>query len=186
MTARQALTDERKEVFLQVRRQTGSIRAAAAASPHAAERDRPGYETFRDAINHDSEFAAQVAEAKNAALGKVEQAIAERAFSPEETPIFSKGEVVGYRRSYRDANNLLLRLAERLSDDWAPKKNVKGEVEHKAVFGLTTQHLDMLNEPEREQLLGLLETIEQRSKSNGVKRIPSESQGATEDSGSAQ
>lgn len=161
--------ERRREVFLQVLRDTGSVSAAcAAATPHSdgGRETRPGYRSFLDLMKRDPDFAAEVEEAKNHALGMVERTIADRAFNPEQLPIFHRGELVGYREDRRDANVLLLRLAERLSDEWSPKKHVKGEVEHRhahAVFMLEIGHLELLTADERERFLSLLSLIEERS-----------------------
>lgn len=66
------LTPERKRIFLDAVRQTGSLRAAAAlASPHSDPSTyRPGYETFRDAARRDPAFAQEIREALNDAMGR--------------------------------------------------------------------------------------------------------------------
>lgn len=174
MTARHPIDERRRAVFLKVLAETGSVTAAAAAAtPHSdgGKENRAGYRSFLDLMKRDVEFAAAVDEAKTAALGRVEQAIADRAFAPEQTPIFSRGELVGYRESYRDANTLLLRLAETLAPDrWSPRKQLKGEVqhshqhrhEHGIVFALAPEHVLLLGKDEQELLLGLLEQLRTR------------------------
>ncbi len=80
---------------------------------------------------------------------------------------------MGYRESYRDANQLLLRLAERLSPEaWASKKHIKGEVRHEHdhrhafEFTLRAKHVLLLPEDKREQFIEAVETITERSKEN--------------------
>lgn len=171
MTTHRPIDRRRQQVFLQVLRETGSVSgAAAAATPHSdgAKDGRPGYRSFLDLMKRDPEFAREVEEAKNHALGLVEKTIADRAFNPEQVPIFSRGELVGYKEERRDANQLLLRLAERLDpESWSPKKQIKGEVEHKHLHGhlvLQLEQLDVLSLDERGQLLSLLDLIEERTR----------------------
>lgn len=183
MSTHRPIDRRRQDVFLDVLRQTGSISgAAAAATPHG-EGDRPGYRSFLDLMKRDPEFAREVEEAKNHALGRVEQEISRRAFTPDERPIFAKdGTLLGVHRDHRNANQMLLRLAERLSDDWSPKKHVTGEVEHKhlhahAVFQLELEHLELLHPDERERFVSLLSLIEERSRE--PERLPEGGAAAT-------
>ena len=166
--------------------------ACSACTPHSDNKEgRPGHRTIIDAIRRDPEFASQVEEAKQHALGLVEETIARRAMTPEKTPIFQKGELVGYRESYRDANQLLLRLAERLSPEaWASKKHIKGEVEHRhdhrvgiLMFRVEAEDVMLLDdESERELLIELLSKINKLKEENdGRRALPAP--GATSDEG---
>ena len=194
MGSRRRLDERRREVFLETLRRTGSVSAAsAAATPHSdgGKENRAGYRTFLDEIKRRPEFAQQVEEAKQHALGLVEETIARRAMTPEKTPIFQKGELVGYRESYRDANQLLLRLAERLSPEaWASKKHIKGEVEHRhehrvgiVMFRVEAEDVMLLDdESERELLIELLSKINKLKEENdGRRALPAP--GATSDEG---
>ena len=160
---RQPVDDRRKEVYLEVLRKTGSkAAAAAAASPHAdPNARRPGFASFRDLIRKDPEFAEQVADAKQFALGLVERTIAERALTPERRPIFVKGELVDWVEDRRSADKLLLAVARRLDPGaWSEKSEVKvdGQVrhEHAHMFALEARHVLLLDDGDRETLVALL------------------------------
>lgn len=151
------ITEDRKDVYLRVLAETGSHPAAArAASPHLADSPgaRPGYSSFADLRHMDPEFAQACEEAERAALGKVEQAIVERAFTLDERPIFGKdGVKLGVQTDSRPANQMLLRLAERLAPaDWSPRKQQSITAEHQhthehrhgVVFELRHEHIMLL------------------------------------------
>lgn len=168
------VTDERKRIFIDVLSRTGSMSAAAAAAtPHGESAEgRPGYTSFRDEIKRNPEFAAEVDEAKNRALARVEEAIAERAFTLDEKPIFDKeGRQVGVQVDRRNANMMLLRLASKLDpDSWADRRKIDGSVKHEHEhrhshgfeFTLRAEHLSLLPEAARHQLVDLLDLIENR------------------------
>lgn len=170
--AHQPMSEDRRRVFLEALANSGSMQAAAAAaSPHCSGR-RPGYETFRDLMRNDPAFAEAVVEAKQRALGRVEQEITRRAFKPDERPIFGKdGTLLGVQTDHRNANTLLLRLAEKLDpESWAPKKHVKGEVDHKhdhqhshaVMFALEARHVLLLDEDDQHSLMSLLAKLRER------------------------
>ena len=168
--AHQPMTEDRRRVFLEALATTGSMQAAAAAaSPHCTGR-RPGYETFRDLIRSDPAFAEAVAEAKQRALGRVEEEIARRAFKPDERPIFGKdGALLGVQTDHRNANTLLLRLAERLDPEaWTPKKHLSGTVSHQhdhshaVMFALEARHVLLLDANDQEALMSLLGKLRER------------------------
>jgi len=169
-TAHQPVSDDRRRVFLEALATTGSMQAAAAAaSPHCSGR-RPGYESFRDLIRTDAAFAEAVAEAKQRALGRVEEEIARRAFKPDERPIFGKdGSLLGVQTDHRNANTLLLRLAERLDPEaWTPKKHLSGTVSHQhdhshaVMFALEARHVLLLEPTDQEALMSLLGKLRER------------------------
>ena len=153
--------------------ETGSHNAAArAASPHLADSTspRPGYESFKDIRKMDLEFATACEEALSSALGKVEAAIVERAFTLDTRPIFDKdGNQLGVQTDSRPANQMLLRLAERLHPKrWTQRKqsNVTASVEHThthrhgmVVFKLETHHLALLPEERRQRFIEDLQLI---------------------------
>lgn len=168
-----AVTDERKLVYLQVLAETGSHPAAAcAASPHLADStgQRPGYSSFADMRRTDPDFAAACEEAERRALGKVEKTIVDRAFTLDERPIFAKdGTKLGVQTDSRPANQMLLRLAERLAPaDWSPRKQQSITAEHQhthehrhgvVVFQLEPHHLKLLPDERRDRFLEDLQTI---------------------------
>lgn len=123
-------------VFRRVFRETGSVAAAcAAASPHlgqpADSGHGPAYRTFNGWINRYPEIAAEYEEDRYHALGRVEQALAERSMTPERVPVFSNGKLMGWREVWRDANALLLRRAARLDPAaWAQRTQADVRVEH--------------------------------------------------------
>ena len=175
----QRITEERKQVFLKVLAETGSRAAAArAASPHldGGEGDRPGYESFRDLWKRDPEFALSVQRAESEALGKVEAEIAKRAFTLDERPIFGKdGRLLGTQKDSRPANQMLLRLAERLAPQtWAQRKHheIDGKVSHEHQHSMVVAQLEpadilMLAPDEQTELLRLVQKIADRKSETG-------------------
>lgn len=161
-SARQPISDERKEVFLEVLRRTGSVcHAASSASPHCGG-DRPGYSGFRDLARKDPEFARAVSEAKAEALGQIEAAIAKRAVEGWERPIFQRGQLVGTERCYD--TNLMLRYASRLDPAWSEKRQleVEGKVEHNyggVMLSISPDDVLKLEPAEQTQLVALIEKI---------------------------
>jgi hypothetical protein len=168
----QRVTAERKRVFLRVLAETGSrSAAAAAASPHldGGKGGRPGYESFKSQWQRDPEFALAIQEAEQRALGKVESAISERAFTLDERPIFDRqGNKIGVQTDSRPANQMLLRLAERMAPSiWTQQKHhqVDGKIAHdhqrSSVSVATLEPTDvLLLEPdEQNELLRLVAKI---------------------------
>ncbi len=128
---------------------------------------RPGYASFRDLIRKDPEFAQQVADARQHALGLVERTIAERALTPERRPIFVKGEVVDWVEDRRSSDKLLLAVARRLDPGaWSEKSELKvdGRVrhEHAHMFVLEARHVMLLDDGDRETLVALLGKMSDR------------------------
>ncbi len=144
--------------------------AANAASPHAEAKDgRGGYSTFRDLVRRDPIFAEEAAAARDQALGKVEQEIVKRAFTPDERPIFGKdGKLLGVHTDHRNSNAMLLALARRLSPEaWSERHQlqVDGRVIHQHQGGgteLRSEHIELLSEPEQAVLLALIGKIYDR------------------------
>jgi hypothetical protein len=167
----QRVTAERKQVFLKVLAETGSrSAAAAAASPHldGGDGDRPGYESFRDLWKRNPEFALEVQRAESQALGRVESEIAKRAFTLDERPIFDRqGNKIGVQTDSRPANQMLLRLAERLAPGtWAQQKHhqIDGKIAHDhqhsvAVATLEPRDVLLLSTDEQHELLRLVGKI---------------------------
>ena len=171
-----AMTDDRQRVYLDVLAETGSHPAAArAASPHLADSPgpRPGYSSFADLRRLDPDFANACDEAERRALGKVEQAIVQRAYTLDERPIFGKdGTLLGVQTDSRQANQMLLRLAERLAPDaWTQRKHATVDAKHQhthahrhgmIVFQLKTYHLGLLPTDRRERFVEDLKHIHAR------------------------
>jgi hypothetical protein len=167
----QRVTAERKRVFIKVLAETGSrSAAAAAASPHldGGKGCRPGYESFKSQWQRDPEFALAIQEAEQRALGKVESAIAERAFTLDERPIFDRqGNKIGVHTDRRTANAMLLRLAERMAPGtWAQRKHheIEGKIAHDhqhsvAVATLEPSDVLLLEPDEQDELLRLVGKI---------------------------
>ena len=168
-----SITPERRAIYLKVLAETGSHPAAArAASPHLADSPgpRPGYSSFADLRRTDPDFAAACREAEQQALGRVEAEIVRRSFELDRRPIFDRaGRQIGEQVDSRPANQLLLRLAERLDPSWAPKKNATVDAththehhhrhEHEVVFALRPEHLALLPEDRRRRFVDDLRTI---------------------------
>jgi len=167
----QRITEERRQVFIRVLAETGSrSAAAAAASPHldGGDGSRPGYESFRDLWKRDPKFALEVQRAESQALGRVESEIAKRAFTLDERPIFDRqGNKIGVQIDSRPANQMLLRLAERLAPQtWQQRKHheIDGKISHDhqhsvAVATLQPQDVLLLEPDEQNELLRLVGKI---------------------------
>lgn len=164
----QPLTDQRKRIFCETLAKTGSMAAAAEAATPWATGEKHGYETFRDAIRRDPEFALAVENAKQAALASVEQMIVERAMNPPTKPYFERGKLMGFTEDRMSSDKLLLSLARKLNpNDWIEKKAVEhsGSVAHAhahAVAVLSPADVMVLDEEDREAFMGLLEKIAER------------------------
>jgi hypothetical protein len=168
------VTEARKNIFIRVLKETGSrAAAAAAASPHTdgGQGGRPGFETFRDLRKRDPEFALAVERAETEALGRVEAEIVKRAFTLDERPIFDRaGNKIGVQKDSRPANQMLMRLAEKLSPEtWArrSKTEIEGRLVHQNIASTSIAVLEpadvlLLSEGEQDQLLDLIGKIEQR------------------------
>jgi hypothetical protein len=164
------VTEARKKIFLRVLSETGSrAAAAAAASPHTdgGKGGRPGYETFRDILRRDPQFALAVEQAETEALGRVEAEIVNRSFTFDERPIFDRnGNKVGVQKSSRSANQMLLRLAEKLAPEtWTPRKHheVDGRVSHEhsvTVATLEPSDVLLLDQDEQSELVRLIQKID--------------------------
>ena len=157
------LTDARKATYLEVLRTTGSHAAAArAATPGATSDRRPGHMTWVGLRRTDPEFAAACDAALQDALGMLEKAAFDRALNGWKRPVYQQGQLVGHDLVVD--NGLLLRVLSRLDPSWSPNRNVtvEGSIEHNHQHGIAAigvQDLMHLSEPEREQLLILLEKI---------------------------
>jgi hypothetical protein len=120
------VSDERKRIYLEVLAETGSHPAAArAASPHLADSSspRPGYTSFADLRRTDPDFARDCDEAEKLALGRVEQAIIERAFTLAERPIFDpQGQQLGTQTDSRPANQNAATRRAHAARRWAQHK----------------------------------------------------------------
>ena len=129
---RQAVTPQRKALFLEQLRKTGSVCAASAAAyPWSSTAKRPGYGAFQTLIKRDPEFAAQVEEAKRHALAKVEKVIFDHSTEGVQRPIYQMGRLVGYETVFD--HKLLLAQAQRLDPSaWTQRTQatVEGHITH--------------------------------------------------------
>lgn len=159
------LTPKRKEVFLKVLAETGSVAAAASAATPWSRNKMGGYATFRDAARRDPEFDLAWKRAEEEALAKVETEIMRRAMTPSRRPVFSKGQLVAYTDEYD--NRLLVTLARRLNPAaWTEKQRIEhqGSVEHTHHHGvilLSASDVMLLSGEHRESLVHLLELVAQ-------------------------
>ena len=157
------VTDARKAIYLEVLRTTGSHAAAArAATPGATSARRPGHMTWVDLRRKDPEFAAACDDALQDALGRLEKAAYDRALNGWKRPVYQQGQLVGHDLVVD--NGLLLRVLSRLDPSWSPNRNVtvEGSIDHNhqhSIAAIGVQDLMHLSEPERDQLLLLLEKI---------------------------
>lgn len=130
----------RWNAFREVFRASGSFAAACnAAFPHLdpsiprADFHGPGASTVHRWLRRYPELAQEYQADKLAALGAVEAELARRSMLCERVPVFSRGQLMGYREVWRDANALLLRRAARLDpESWATRTQADVRVEHSA------------------------------------------------------
>lgn len=174
----------RWNAFREVFRASGSFAAACnAAFPHLdpsiprADYHGPGASTVHRWLRRYPELAAEYAEDRMAALGNVEAELARRSMLCERVPVFSRGQLVGWRESWRDANSLLLRRAARLDPDaWAARTQADVRVEHAnqptSGFAVTLQPEDVLLLPpsQRALLVELLTQIRDRKEGTNATR----------------
>lgn len=162
-----AATEARKETFLRVLAETGSVSAAAtAATPGAKPRGSRGpgsVATFYQLRHRDPRFAEAWEQAIATALGRVETEVMRRAMTPTRRPVFSKGEVVAMTEEYD--NRLLVALARRLDPEgWGERSKVEhtGEVQLRLAPGsvvLVPGEIGLLPAAQREALYELLEAL---------------------------
>lgn len=183
------LTDARRTTFLDVLRATGSYRRAASlASPHLGNDDRRdrhgrGTETFRDEERRNPTFATAVRAAIDAYIGDLENLLQERLRTPNRRPIFDKnGAQIGVEENMRDANLLLLRALERMDMQWAPRKQITGQIDHRHQhthelaaaepgFNVTARDLALLPVEEQRMLLALFDKVEDARRENEDGRV---------------
>jgi hypothetical protein len=154
---RNAITKARRDKFLEVLADTGSVAAASrAASPHSRRGARRSFEDFRA---RDPDFAKAWDDAVTTSLGKVESEIMRRARTPTKRPIFSRGELVGEEDVFD--NKLLLALARKMSPEWRESRHlsVEGSVDHNhrhAHLQLSLDDIQLLPPARANLLLDLL------------------------------
>jgi hypothetical protein len=157
---RNAITKARRDKFLEVLADTGSVAAASrAASPHSKRGARRSFEDFRA---RDPEFAKAWDDAITTSLGKVEAEIMRRAMTPTKRPIFSRGELVGEEDVFD--NKLLLALARKMSPEWRESRHlsVEGSVDHNhrhAHLQLSLEDIQRLPPARANLLLDLLSEL---------------------------
>jgi hypothetical protein len=154
-------TDERRQIYVDAIRETGSLKEAGRrASPHAK---APSYgsSTWHDLRRRDPEFEAQVQQAISDFVGKAEAALTERAFEPETREHYSRdGQLISRETSHRESNKLLLRLLSRHDPEWREKTslNVSGSVSH-TTFTLNPTLIMQLPRERAELLIELLDEL---------------------------
>lgn len=163
-TTQTALTEARRETFLKVLSETGSVAAASKAASPFSNSDRGAKSTFFDERRRNPEFAAAWDEALTSALAKVETELMRRAMEPALSPITNKqGQVVGHREDRMSSDRLLLRIASRLDPDaWAERRRqdhvVSGSINHHA-YALDASLVARLPKDRQLLLLGLLDEL---------------------------
>lgn len=156
--ARLPVTQQRREIFLEELRKTGSVCAAAkVASPHC-EGYRAGFSSFTDLAKRDPEFAAELQEARAYALGVVEGVIADHAINGVKRPIFQGGKLAGHETIFD--HNLLLRMATRLDPAWSEKKQITHANPHDdTMLSISVSEVLLLDPGDQELLVGLVAKI---------------------------
>lgn len=170
------MSPERKNAFLAALRESGGIMATAcrAASPHSPRLNASGtpacWSSFRAAMERDPSFNASVQEVLEQCRDDVEAEIHRRGQLGWTEPVFQKGERVldhdgtpAVIRKFSD--NLLLARARALMPS---RYNEKRQVEHTGTImhgaaghlQITSADLVALNEPQRDQLSGILKVIQ--------------------------
>jgi hypothetical protein len=178
---RQPISDRRRAVFLATLAKTGSMTAAAAAATPWAVGRKCGLESFRDLSKRDPAFAVEVEEARAAALGRVEQAIAERAVEGVDEPVYQKGARCGLRKVYSDT--LLLRLAARLApESWSERQRTElsgsvGVVASRSdgFLSISASDVLLLSEDKQQQLAELVEEVgrlKERDDGRAIQKLP--------------
>ncbi len=174
--AHQPVTPERRRKFLEVLAEIGSpVEAARQATPWGTGR-QAGYHTFRRLRERDPTFAEDWADALAVALARIEREIVNRAMNPPRRPVYESGKVVGWVEDRNSSDRLLLRVAQRLDPTWAERRHhdVQGEVRHehnhRHSFRLRAEHVMLLDEPDRELLVGLLDNMYDRMEENHGRR----------------
>jgi len=158
------LTEARKETFLKVLAETGSVAAASKAASPFSDNERGAKSTFFDERRRSPDFAAAWDTALNSALAKVEKEIMRRAMEPALSPITNKqGKIVGYREDRMSSDRLLLRIASRLHPDaWAERRRqdhvVSGSINHHA-YALDAALVARLPRERQLLLIGLLDEL---------------------------
>lgn len=169
------LTEREFNVACEVLARTGS-KAAAILSIAGGATDGEGRpsrrRTLEQALAANPAWAQRWEEARTLALGAVEQAIAEAAFTVDERPIFdSKGNLLGVQRDSRPKNDMLKFLARKLDPDaWSEKRQLlhSGSIDHKHGpsdgFGLYLSPSDvlLLDGEDRTKFIELLTVIRNR------------------------
>jgi hypothetical protein len=164
------LTPERRRAFLEALRATGSPVAAARAATPKGTGEQAGYSTFNRLRRADPTFAREWEDALADALATIESEIVRRAFDPPRRPVFDGGQVVGWVEDRNSSDRLLLRAAQKLNPDWAERRHITGELahshahdhEHRFTFSLKPEHLGLLDEPDKAELVRILSLIHER------------------------
>lgn len=172
---RHAITEQEFTIACEVYARTGSKHAAILSIAGGATdgAGRPSRRrTLEEALRANPEWASRWEEARTLALGAVEQAIADAAFTVDTRPIFdAKGNLLGVQKDSRPRNDMLKFLARKLDpDSWSEKRQLQmsGTVEHKHGpsdgFGLYLTPSDVLylEGEDRAKFIELLTLIRNR------------------------
>jgi predicted nucleic acid-binding Zn-ribbon protein len=142
--------------------------AACEASPHlklAGSRDC-GLRTFQDEAARDPVFAARIRNALSECLGRLEKEMLRRCFVPDVRESEGRSGTKLRDESWRSANALALRVAERHSRDWVQHRNVDSTVtlSHEQrttnLYTLSESDLLALSDDDRNTLVEILRKIE--------------------------
>lgn len=149
---REALTEKRKQAFLEALRIYGvASRAAREASPQA--KGRSVISTFKDERKRNAAFAAAWDEALEAHHGDLLAELYRRAVKGDSIPIQnSRGEVVGWRSIRSD--KLLLEAVRAHHAAFTPRQQTEVTA---SVARAESMHLDQLSPESQAELRSILE-----------------------------
>ncbi len=117
------------------------------------------------------------------AQAKLETVLLDRILNPPKRPVYVGGKIIGWVEDRNSSDKLLLRALQRIDRSWAERRHhdVQGQVlhehEHRHAFMLRAEHVLLLDEPDRELLIGLLDKINDNieEKDHGQRRLPAAS-----------
>jgi hypothetical protein len=163
---KQAMTAERKAIFLRALAESASMLDAARAASPFCKGSTFGVSSFVREMQVDPEFRLAVENAKNVGIAKLEKELYRRAFEPDRRPIADKsGRIIAEATSWQASNQLALRILEKASPDWVPqqRKQVEATVTrvgnsgHSGIgFVITPRLTAHLNDDEKKALSDLM------------------------------
>lgn len=157
------ITAARREAFLKTLAQTGSLRAACAASSPHSTGEQHASSTWHDLRRRDPEFEAQVQAALDHFVGQAEREVVRRAYEPETRRHFAKdGRLMSEEQSWREANKLLMAALRRHSPEWNERRQleVEGRVQH-SHYAIDPSLVMHLPRERQELLVDLLDEMSQ-------------------------